>query len=226
MKYKSVSFVTFLLLASVAGASRATEQAGSAGAASAAINPLYTLPPASVTAGDVASMQQQLSDWPQLGRYRDDNSRLPAPAPGEARVVFFGDSITEAWGSTKGTRFFAGKPYINRGISGQTTAQMLPRFRQDVIDLHPVAVVILGGTNDIAGNTGLATLPMIEDNFRSMTELAQANHIKVILASVLPVSDYPWHMGLQPADKVRTLNAWIKSMPGRKARPTSTTTAH
>ena len=156
-------------------------------------------------------MQQQLADWPQLNRYRAENTQLAPPAPGQTRVVFFGDSITDAWGRVKETTFFPGKPYINRGISGQTTAQMVLRFRQDVIDLHPAAVVILAGTNDIAGNTGLATLRMIEDNFRSMTELAQVNHIRVILASVLPVSDYPWQPGLQPAGKVRTLNAWLRS---------------
>lgn len=176
-----------------------------------AINPLYIAPPASLSVDQVASMQRQLADWPQLNRYRADNARLGPPAPGQARVVFFGDSITDAWGRAKGTTFFPGKPYVNRGISGQTTAQMVVRFRQDVIDLHPAAVVILAGTNDIAGNTGLATLPMIEDNFRSMTELAQANHIRVILASVLPTSDYPWQPGLHPAGKVRALDAWLRS---------------
>ena len=175
------------------------------------INPLYTAPPATLDSEQVAALQQQLSDWPQLGRYREENAKLAPPAPGERRVVFYGDSITDAWGRAAGTTFFPGKPYVNRGISGQTTAQMLVRFRQDVIDLRPAAVVILAGTNDIAGNTGLATPAMIEDNFRSMTELAQANHIRVILASVLPVSDYPWHPGLQPASKVRALNTWLKS---------------
>ena len=176
-----------------------------------AINPLYTVPPASLSTEHIAAMQQQLADWPQLNRYRADNARLALPSSGQARVVFFGDSITDAWGRARGTRFFPGRPYINRGISGQTTAQMVVRFRQDVVDLHPAAVVILAGTNDIAGNTGLATLPMIEDNFRSMTELAQANHIRVILASVLPTSDYPWHPGLRPAGKVRALNSWLRA---------------
>lgn len=212
MTFPSVLIAAFVLLAGVAGPLHATGQAAaSASVAPVAINPLYTMPPESITAEQAASMQQQLLDWPQLARYRDDNAQLPAPAPGAARVVFFGDSITDAWGRAEGTRFFPGKPYINRGISGQTTAQMLLRFRQDVIALRPAAVVVLAGTNDIAGNTGLATLLMIEDNFRSMTELAQANHIRVILASVLPVGDYPWHPGLQPADKVRALNAWIKA---------------
>ena len=175
-----------------------------------AIDPLFVAPPASLTTGQVASLQQRLADWPQLARYRDENATLGAPKTGESRVVFFGDSITDGWGRVPGTTFFPGRPYVNRGISGQTTAQMLVRFRQDVIALHPTAVVILAGTNDIAGNTGVSTLPMIEDNLASMTELAQAHRIHVILASVLPVSDYPWQPGLQPAGKVRALNAWLR----------------
>ncbi|MEW5836033.1 MAG: SGNH/GDSL hydrolase family protein [Pseudomonadota bacterium] len=176
-----------------------------------AINPLYTAPPASLEVAQIASMQHLLADWPQLERYRADSARLPAPKPGERRVVFYGDSITDAWGRAPGTTFFSGKPFVNRGISGQTTAQMVVRFRQDVIDLHPAAVVILAGTNDIAGNTGLATLPMIQDNFRSMVELAEAHGIRVVLASVLPTIDYPWHPGLAPAGRIRALNAWLKS---------------
>jgi Lysophospholipase L1 and related esterases len=211
MKLPSTLAVAFALLTGVPVSLPATGQAAaSAASAPVAINPLYTAPPTSLSTDQVASMQQQLADWPQLGRYRADNAQLAPPAPGQARVVFYGDSITDAWGRAKGTTFFPGKPYINRGISGQTTAQMLLRFRQDVIDLRPAAVLILAGTNDIAGNTGLATLPMIEDNFRSMTELAKAHRIRVILASVLPVSDYPWHRGLQPAGKVRALNAWLR----------------
>ena len=175
-----------------------------------AINPLYTVPPASLSPAQIASMQELLADWPQLGRYRAGNARLPAPKPGEQRVVFFGDSITDAWGRAAGTTFFPAQPYVNRGISGQTTAQMVVRFRQDVIDLHPVAVVILAGTNHIAGNTGLASLSMIEDNLRTMTELARVQGIRVILASVLPTTDYPWHPGLAPAGRIRALNAWLK----------------
>ena len=175
-----------------------------------AIDPLYTRPPSSLSPDDVSSLQQRLADWPQLARYREDNARLGPPRAGERRVVFLGDSITDNWGRQEGTRFFPGKPYVNRGISGQTTPQMLLRFRQDVIDLKPAVVVILAGTNDIAGNTGTSTLGMIEDNLRSMTELARAHGIRVVLASVLPVSDYPWRRGLQPAGKVRELNAWIK----------------
>jgi len=174
------------------------------------IDPLYTAPPSSLSTDDIASLQQRLADWPQLARYREDNAHLAAPKAGERRVVFFGDSITDNWGRMQGTSFFPGKPYVNRGIGGQTTAQMLLRFRQDVLDLKPAAVLILAGTNDIAGNGGVATPGMIEDNLRSMAELAHAHHIRVILASVLPVSDYPWRRGLQPAGKVRALNAWIK----------------
>lgn len=160
-------------------------------------------------AEQVQAMQKQLADWPQLARYRAENAALPAPARGQPRVVFFGDSITEGWGKTGSATFFPGRPYVNRGISGQTTAQMLVRLRQDVIALKPAAVVILAGTNDIAGNTGPATPEMIQDNLASMAQLARANGIKVILASILPASDYPWRPGLAPAPTIRALNDWI-----------------
>ena len=148
------------------------------------------------------------TDWANLARYRDADAQLPPPAPDEKRVVFMGNSITDFW-APHFDSLFPGKPYIGRGISGQTTPQMLVRFRQDVIALHPAAVVILAGTNDIAGNTGPSTLGMIEDNLASMTELAQANGIRVVLASVLPAYDYPWRPGLQPAPKIVALNRWI-----------------
>lgn len=157
-----------------------------------------------------SSDDQLRTDWANLARYRDANAKLPAPGPGEHRVVFMGNSITEAWAPLFDS-LFPGKPYIGRGISGQTTPQMLVRFRQDVVDLHPAVVVILGGTNDIAGNTGPSTLEMIEDNLASMTEIAQANGIRVVLASVLPVFDYPWRRGLEPAPKIIQLNKWIKA---------------
>jgi lysophospholipase L1-like esterase len=121
-----------------------------------------------------------------------------------------GNSITEGWINTC-PEFFAGKSYVNRGISGQTTPQMLVRFRPDVINLKPAVVVILAGTNDIAGNTGPSTLEMIMDNLISMAELAKANQIKVVLSSVLPVFDYPWKPGLQPAEKIIALNVMIKN---------------
>jgi lysophospholipase L1-like esterase len=149
------------------------------------------------------------TDWAYLERYRADNAALGLPRPGEQRVVFMGNSITEGWAKYFAA-MFPGKPYVGRGISGQTTPQMLVRFRQDVIALQPAVVVILGGTNDIAGNTGPSTLEMIEDNLASMTELARANGIAVVLSSVLPVYDYPWKPGLEPAPKIVALNAWMK----------------
>ncbi len=155
-----------------------------------------------------ARMKAELEDWAQLGRYRAADEALPATEPG--RVVFFGDSITDAW-VVNGGKFFPGKPYVNRGISGQTTPQMLVRFRQDVLDLHPEAVVILAGTNDIAGNTGPSTAEMIENNFKSMAEIAKANGIRVILASVTPVALYPWRPEVTGVpQKIEALNAWLK----------------
>ena len=148
-------------------------------------------------------------DWGSLGRYRADNESLGVPEPGEYRVVFYGNSITDTWAGYFSS-MFPGKPYVGRGISGQTTPQMLVRFRQDVIALNPAVVVILAGTNDIAGNTGPSTLGMIEDNLISMTELAEANGISVVLSSVLPVYDYRWRPGLEPAGKIVELNAWLK----------------
>jgi lysophospholipase L1-like esterase len=156
----------------------------------------------------------QSTDWANLHRFAAENAALAPAAPGENRVVFMGNSITEAWAKAFPTQF-AGKPYIGRGISGQTTPQMLIRFRQDVVALRPKVVVILGGTNDIAGNTGPSTLEMIEDNLASMTEIAKANNIRVVLASVLPVYDYSWKKGLEPAPKIVALNAWIKAYAAR-----------
>jgi lysophospholipase L1-like esterase len=149
-------------------------------------------------------------DWPWLARFKDADLALAQPAAGEKRVVFMGDSITQGWKIEGPDGYFAGKPYVNRGISGQTTPQMVLRFRQDVIDLKPAVVVILAGINDIAGNTGPETLEQIEGNLTSMAELASANHIRVVLCSVMPAFDFPWHPGLTPAPKVVALNAWIK----------------
>ena len=152
--------------------------------------------------------QQLATDWAQLYAYKAANAGLAAPAPGEGRVVFYGDSITQGWDIAKS---FPGKPYVNRGISGQTTPQMLVRFRQDVIALKPQVVVILAGTNDIAQNTGPETLEQIEDNFASMAELARANNIRVVLSSIMPVYDYPWRAGMEPVEKIRALNEWLRS---------------
>ena len=149
-------------------------------------------------------------DWASLGRYREANAALPPPARSEKRVVFMGDSITEGWARFFGTEF-PGKPYVNRGISGQTTPQMLVRFRQDVIDLHPAVVVILGGVNDIAGNTGPETPEMIESNLMSMIDLARANGIAVVLCSVLPANRFPWRPDLAPARDIVRLNTWMQN---------------
>jgi len=159
-----------------------------------------------------------LHDWPNLARYGEANAKIAAPAKPEQRVVFLGDSITDAWVSPESGGFFPGKAYLDRGISGQTTPQMLIRFRPDVIALQPKVVVILAGTNDLAGNTGAMTLGQIEDNLASMAELARAHGIRTVLASVLPVSNYghdrqgnPLDMRInRPPEKILELNAWIK----------------
>ena len=181
-------------------------------------------PPAAQTAGNPAATgaQPQASDydpkldWPWLGRFKEDDLKLAPLAAGEDRVVFMGDSITQGWKIEGPDGYFPGKPYINRGISGQTTPQMVLRFRQDVIDLQPKAVVILAGINDIAGNTGPESLEQIEGNLVSMAELAAIHHIRVVLCSVMPAFDFPWRPGLTPAPKVIALNAWIKSYAAEK----------
>jgi lysophospholipase L1-like esterase len=149
-------------------------------------------------------------DWPNLNRYQNENATLKPVEAGQKRIIFMGDSITEFW-STVDPEYFSGKPYINRGISGQTTPQMLLRFRADVIALHPSAVVILAGVNDIAGNTGPMTIEMIRDNIFSMIELAKANHIKVILCSVLPTYDFPWKPNQEPITKIKALNQILQN---------------
>ncbi|MGI8617913.1 MAG: SGNH/GDSL hydrolase family protein, partial [Gemmatimonadaceae bacterium] len=149
------------------------------------------------------------SDWAGPSRYRAANDSMPVRGPNENRVVYIGDSITESW-TPYFPALFPGKRYIGRGISGQTTPQILVRFRQDVVGLRPKVVVILAGTNDVAGNTGPSTLEMITDNIASMAEIARANGIRVVLSSVLPVYDYPWKRGLNPVPKTAALNAWIR----------------
>jgi len=162
--------------------------------------------------------ETKLKDWPQLARYRDADAKVTPATKTETRVVFMGDSITDSWQNPKFGGFFPGKPYIDRGISGQTTPQMLVRFRADVVALHPKAVVILAGTNDLAGNTGPMSFEAIEDNLISMAELAKANSIKVVLASILPVSDYEQRDGKpimrtlqRPPEKIRALNECMKA---------------
>jgi lysophospholipase L1-like esterase len=155
------------------------------------------------------SLADQLQDWNQIGRYHEDDVRLQAQPAEKGRVVFLGDSITDGW---KLAQYFPGKPYVNRGISGQTTPQMLVRFYPDVLNLHPAAVIILAGTNDIARNTGPETLEMIEDNLRAMCELAQKHGIKVVFCLLLPVSDYTQHKQTdhRPPPDILRLNAWMR----------------
>jgi len=157
-----------------------------------------------------AQEEQLHNDWANLDRFRDDNKKTGLPAPGEVRIVFMGNSITEGW-SRLDSGFFLERHFINRGISGQTTPQMLIRFKPDVVNLKARVVVILAGINDIAGNTGPSTPEMIQDNISSMVEIAQANGIRVVLCSVLPAYDFPWRPGMEPAEKVVKLNGWIKN---------------
>ena len=176
-----------------------------------------TADPCAETKAQLTEMENRLKDWPDLGRYHDANSKTAAPAKDEQRVVFMGDSITDSWDDPKYGGFFPGKPYIDRGISGQTTPQMLIRFRAEVIALKPKVVVILAGTNDIAGNTGPMSLEAIEDNLISMAELASSNNIRVVLASVLPISDYEIREGKpiiqsqrRPPERIKALNDWMR----------------
>jgi lysophospholipase L1-like esterase len=182
---------------------------------SAAIQPPSESTTAATLEQELARYRRIVSDWAGLTRYGSDNSELPAPAPGEQRVVFLGDQLTELWGRGS-AKFFAGKPYLNRGIAGQTTPQMLVRFRQDVIALKPRAVVILGGTNDLTGVLGPGTEGTIGDHITSMTELAKANGIRVILASVTPVCDcFKDQTSVRPQGKIIGLNGWIKDYAAR-----------
>jgi lysophospholipase L1-like esterase len=165
----------------------------------------------------LACLEFVAEDWGRLSRYAEANAALPPPRAGERRVVFFGDSITDNWSQPANGGFFPGKPYVNRGISGQTTAQMLVRFRADVLAAKPRVVVILAGTNDVAGNAGPTTPAAIQDNLASLAELAQANGVRVVLASLLPVSDDKVgrdgapqiRTKNRPPETIRALNAWI-----------------
>jgi lysophospholipase L1-like esterase len=158
----------------------------------------------------IEQLQTRLQDWPQINHYRETNANVPPPTRAENRVVFFGDSITNLW---KLDEYFPGKPFINRGIGGQTTPQMLVRFRPDVIALKPKVTVILAGTNDLAGNTGPMTLEMIENNYTSMAELARVNGIKVVFASILPIHDYgkSKQSERRSPELILKLNQWLKT---------------
>jgi lysophospholipase L1-like esterase/mannose-6-phosphate isomerase-like protein (cupin superfamily) len=182
-------------------------------------------PTASPSPSECADLKTQLDraetklrDWPALARYHADNAKVTNALKNENRVVFMGDSITDSWDNPSNGGFFPGKPYFNRGISGQTTPQMLIRFRRDVIALKPKVVVILAGTNDIAGNTGPTTLEAIQDNLTAMAELAQAHNIRVVFASLLPISDYEVRNGQpiiqskrRPPQSIRALNNWMQA---------------
>ena len=212
---KSAGRTAFALFIAIGAAKAQAPASAQSGAPKSATADCAELP---VLTERLAQADKILHDWPNLARYAEANAAVAAPARLELRVVFMGDSITDAWVSPEYGGFFPGRPYIDRGISGQTTPQMLIRFRRDVIALHPKVVVILAGTNDIAGNTGPMTLGQIEGNLASMAELAKANKIHVVLASVLPVSNYGHDRQGNPQDtrvnrppeKILELNAWIK----------------
>lgn len=160
--------------------------------------------------GTAQTLADQLQDWNQLGRYHEDNEKLKSEPVADGRVIFLGDSITDGW---KLAQFFAGKPYVNRGIGGQTTPQMLVRMFPDVINLKPKVMILLAGTNDIAGNTGPSTFQQITENMQAITELAQAHGIKVILCSVMPISDYTARKQSpkRPPADILKLNDWIRT---------------
>jgi lysophospholipase L1-like esterase len=168
-------------------------------------------------------LKGRMDDWPQLTRYQAANAQAAPPIAGEARVVFLGDSITDVWVNPKFGGFFPGKPYVDRGISAQTTPQMVLRMRADVLALKPKAMVLLAGTNDIAGNTGPMTLAQIEDNIMTIAELATMHEVKVVLASVLPTSNYHFkgtdprlaQTERRPLETIRALNAWLKEYAGQ-----------
>jgi len=165
---------------------------------------------------NLARNDLRMRDWPNLARYREQNRSLGQAAAGEARVVFMGDSITDVWPQPRFGDFFVGKPYVGRGISAQTTPQMLIRLRPDVLDLKPKVVVILAGTNDIAGNTGPMTNEEIQGNLASMAELSKLQGVRVVLSSILPVSAYHTsptgvpQTTLRPMERIRAINDWMK----------------
>jgi lysophospholipase L1-like esterase len=203
-----MSFFQILMLG-LALACNATLAAAQAQPSAAAPTPAAA-PPPPLSIFVRAAEEKLHNDWADLGHYQAENAALPPPDAAVPRVVFMGDSITEFW-KVRDPTFFAHPGYLDRGISGQTTPQMLVRFRADVIALKPKVVHIMGGTNDIAGNTGPESLETIENNLTSMVELAKANHIHVVLASVPPAADFWWKRGQQPALRIAALNAWIKA---------------
>lgn len=171
---------------------------------------LFLIPSVKAQKDTVTEKLNQTNDWPDLRRYRDENEKAGLPSAKENRVVFMGNSITDGWINAS-PDFFAKNLYLDRGIGGQTTPQMLLRFRQDVIDLKPKVVIILAGINDIAGNTGPSSVEMIENNLMSMAQLAKANGIKVVMCSILPAVAFPWKQTIDPVEKIAAINKWMKS---------------
>ena|ERR1051326_6236017 len=182
-------------------------------AATARAQPAASPPPWTIQAaptGSPADEKRIHTDWAQLEQYREDNARVRQLPAAERRVVFMGDSITRAW-MVFNPEFFTANGYIDRGVSGQTTPQMLVRFRQDVISLRPAALHLMAGTNDIAENTGPYRPEATTNNILSMAELAKLHGMRVILAALPPTAEFPWRTGLQPAGKIRALNDWIRA---------------
>ena len=209
---------TTIFLGTVVSAQSPVQPAAALPAATAqspAAAPSASCPEMATALTALLGRDTRMRDWAEMTRYRDANKTLAAPARTDARVVFMGDSITDGWQQPRYGGFFPGKPYVDRGISGQTTPQMLIRFRRDVIDLQPKAVVILAGTNDIAGNTGPMTNEEIQGNLASMSDLAHAHNIKVVFSSITPVSEY--HVRgvpqttTRPMERIKAMNEWIKS---------------
>jgi len=158
----------------------------------------------------------KFTDWAYLNKYKEENAQITTLLFEEKKILFFGDSITAGW-KTHDPELFDNKKFINRGINGQTTPQMLLRFKQDVIDLKPEKVIILAGTNDIAGNTGPTTLETILENLKSMCELARKSNIQTVICSILPALEYPWRKGIQPAEKIVDLNSMIQQYASAKS---------
>lgn len=211
---KGPGLILICLLAATVNAQHVNNTPGNpqAVAPTPAVVATQTVPETACDPAEYRFLKSRAQDWADLSRYQAEDATLPAPGIPNQRVVFLGDSITDVWGRTPDTPpFFPGRPYLNRGIGGQTTPQMLLRFEQDVIHLHPAAVVIMAGTNDVAGNTGPETPQMIEDNFTAMTKLAQASGIRVVLASIPPSEHFNWRPKVQPVATIRTVNAWLRN---------------
>ncbi|WP_334161807.1 SGNH/GDSL hydrolase family protein [Phenylobacterium sp.] len=185
-----------------------------AAAAQPAAAPSAPTTPVGIVADPCVGRTPQ-TDWANLCRYRADNAATPPPRSDQPRVVFMGDSITEGWRRFD-PDFFEANGYLGRGISGQTTPQMLVRFQPDVIALKPRVAHLMAATNDIAGNTGPTTLQAVQDNIVAMTTLARANGVRMVLAAVPPAADFPWRKGMEPAPKIAELNAWLKAYAARE----------